>query len=275
MTTGITPVRFRHYLDTVAYFFPMKRLPPADWASIRKIYGDTPYVNRNAMGMLVAFQCPQPDLLEKMASLCDRLRGNLTRYDISSDAIGPASENLIFIKEHLLLKHRKAMPIETFDNLTGGEGSIYCPYEAPRNVALYDDFPSKLEPKGPNVAKMDLRLRKRAKCGIDHHGLIGLNPTLVILRNIRFVEFDRRQSERRIFRNVLEEEADPRQATARIRDMKRHGQFDFVQRVHDYAPRLLLITNNDLVLLESTLTWNAIRRGIAKKDLSNEINIIG
>ncbi|MFK4510370.1 hypothetical protein [Bradyrhizobium daqingense] len=275
MRTGIAPVKFRHYLDTVAYFFPMKRLPRADWATICKLYGDTPYTNRNAMGLLVAFQCPQPDLLARMAVLCDCLQGNLARYDISSDAIGPAAKNLIFIKEHMLLKYRKAMPIETFDNLTGGEGSIYCPFEAPRNVALYDDFPSKLDPQGPNVAKIDLRLRKRAKCGIDHHGLIGLNPMLIILRNVRFVEFDRPRSERRIFRNVMEEAADLQQATARIRDMKRYGQFDFVQRVHDYSPRLLLITNNELVLLESKLTWNAIRRSIAKKDLSNEINMIG
>lgn len=275
MTTGITPVRFRHYLDTVAYFLPMKRLPRADWASICKLYGDTPYTIRNAMGMLVAFQCPQPDILEKMAALCDRLDGNLARYDISSDAIGPAAENLVFLKEHLLLKRRNPMPIEIFDNLTGGEGATYCPFAAPRNIALYADFPSKLDPHGPNVAKIDLRLRKRAKCGIDHHGLIGLNPMHVILRNIRFVEFDRRRFERRIFSNVMEEEADRQQATARIRDMKRHGQFDFVQRVHDYAPRLLLVTNHDLVLLESKLTWNAIRRSIAKKDLSNEINIIG
>lgn len=274
MRTGITPVKFRHYLDTVAYFFPMKRLPRADWATICKLYGDTPYTNRNAMGLLVAFQCPQPDLLARMAALCDCLQGNLARYDISSDATGPATENLIFIKEHMLLKYRKAMPIETFDNLTGGEGSIYCPYEAPRNVALYDDFPSKLAPRGPNVAKIDLRLRKRAKCGIDHHGLTDLNPISVIMRNIRFVDFDRQRFEWRTYRNVMKEEADPEQARARIRDMKRHYQFDFVQRVHDYAPRLLLITNNDLVLLESKLTWNAIRRSIAKKDLSNEINMI-
>src|SRR4051794_20892858 len=128
MRTGITPVKFRHYLDTAAFFFPRTMLPRADWASICKLYGDTPYTNRNAMGMLVALQCPQPDLLERMADLCDRLHGNLTRYDISSDAIGPAAANLTFIKEHLLLKHRKAMPIQPFDNV-GGEGAIYCSFE--------------------------------------------------------------------------------------------------------------------------------------------------
>ncbi|GAB9206010.1 hypothetical protein BDS110ZK18_22650 [Bradyrhizobium diazoefficiens] len=274
MRSGITPVRFRHYLDTVAYFFPMKRLPRADWASICKLYGDTPHTSRNAMGMLVAFQCPQPDVLEKIAALCDQFHGNLTRYDISSDAIGSAAENLAFIKEHLLLKRRKAMPIKTFDNI-GGEGSIYCPFDAPRNVALYGDFPSKLEPDGPNVAKIDLRLRSRAKCGINHYGLIGLNPMLVILRNIRFVEFDRQRFERRTYRNVTKEEADLEQAIARIRDMKRHYQFDFVQRVHDYAPHLQLVTDNDLVRLENKLSWNAVRRNAGKKDLSNEINMIG
>lgn len=273
MRTGITPVKFRHYLDTVAYFFPMKRLPRADWASICKVYGATPYTNRNAMGMLVAFQCPQPDLLEKMAALCDRLHGNLTRYDISSDAIGPPGENLIFIKEHLLLRHRKAMPIQIFDNIDG-EGAIYCPIDAPRNIAVYADFPSKLDPKGPAVAKFDLRLRGRAKCGVDHHGLIGLNPIPLILRNVQFVEFDRRRFERRTFQAVMKEEDNREQAKARIRDLKRYYQFDFVQRVHDYARHLMLVTNNELVYLESELMWNALRRSIARKDLSNEINMV-
>lgn len=274
MRTGITPVKFRHYLDTVAYFFPMKRLPRADWASIRKLYGDTPYTSKNAMGRLVALQCPQPDLLERMADICDRLHGNLTRYDISSDAIGSPAENLIFIKEHLLLKRRKAMPIKTFDNI-GGEGAIYCAIDAPRNIAIYADFPSKLDPKGPAVAKFDLRLRGRAKCGVDHHRLVGLNPTQIILRNVQFVEFDRQRFERRTYQTVMKEEDNPEQAKARIRDMKRYYQFDFVQRVHDYAPRLLLVTNNGLVLVESKLTWDAVRRHIARKDLSNEINMVG
>ena len=225
--------------------------------------------------MLVAFQCPQPDLLGEIAALCDRYRGNLSRYDISSDAIGSAHESLIFIKEHLLLRYRKAMPIKEFDNING-EGTLYCAIGAPRNIALYADLPSKLRPKGPNIAKFDLRLRGRAKCGIGHNALIGMDPSEIILRNVRFVEFDRRRFEREQFRKVTKEERDdPAQAKARINNMKRHSQFDFVQRAHDHDPDWRLPTNNGLVRLASRLAWGAQRRSTGKKDMSNEINMVG
>ncbi|WP_339036231.1 hypothetical protein WHZ78_01745 [Bradyrhizobium symbiodeficiens] len=223
------------------------------------------------MGTLLAFQCPQPELLAKLAGLCATHQGNLTRLDISSDAVGSALDNQIFIKEHLLLRHRKAMPIQTFENLTGGEGAIYCPVEAPRNVAVYADYPSKLDQKGPNVAKFDLRLRGRAKL-VDHNSLIWLNPRDLILKHVRFVDFDRHQFERRTFKEVREK--DPEQAKAQIAKLKRHAQFDFVQRAHDFAPHVRLNTNNALVCFQQELTWGAKRRSIAKKDLSSEINMV-
>ncbi|WP_375157679.1 hypothetical protein [Bradyrhizobium sp. RDT46] len=222
--------------------------------------------------MFVAFQCPQPALLETLADLCTRYRGNLTRFDISSDAIGPAEQNLIFIKEHLLLIRRKAGPIQTFENLTGGEGAIYCPFEAPRNVAVYADFPSKLDPKGPNNAKFDLRSRGPAKLGVDHHSIRRLNPGEFILKHVRFVDYDRQQFERRTFKKISRDT--PEQAKAQIAKLKRHAQFDFVQRAHDFSPRIRLNTNSALVCFQQELTWGAMRRSVAKKDLSSEINMI-
>jgi hypothetical protein len=94
------------------------------------------------------------------------------------------------------------------------------------------------------------------------------------LKHIRFVEFDRTKCLRKLFRKVMEEAESIDQAKRIIANMKRYDQLDFVQRIYDQH-RITLHTNNGLVRLPQTLTWDAKRRASAEKTIDNEINALG
>jgi hypothetical protein len=205
----------------------------------------------------------------------------LYRLDVACDArLDPtltAEEQFVFIKEHMLMIQRDAQRILEHRNENGTSGYYYVPHAhmqgAPRDICLYYDRPSKLDPF--NIcAHFDLRLRGTPIRGLDLHYLEHLDPSELILKHIRFVEFDRTRFERTLFRKVMEEAGSLTEAKVLIGHIKRYQQLDFVQRVHDqYRPTLH--TNNGLVRLPDAVTWGAKRRACAEKTLGNEINALG
>lgn len=269
---NVQPLEFRCYIDTVGYYFPRLAFSREVWQSICKTYGAIPhrYQNFKKRFMVLTFQCPQPELLILMADLCDEFHGNLSRLDVSADAIGDAREAYEFLKHHMLMIGRKGDPFDEFR-----EGDNVNVYFMPlgrkhaRDICMYCDRPSKLDPSGPNVAHFDLRLRGRAlaKSAINHHDVTQLDPEEVILRHVRFVDWSQQQYQRKVFKNVMMENT-LIDATQIITDMKRHGQLDYVQRAHDRSgeypyPNVTLITNNRMVTLPGKVTWGAQRRALA------------
>jgi hypothetical protein len=274
-------IKFDCYIDTIGVFFPMSKLPPEDWARLRAIYGASPhkYRNRKKGYMLVFFQCPQPVLLGEIERLIIMHCGNIYRLDLGYDArVNPlmtAEEQFVFLKEHMLLIKRSAQRIHEIENQNGTIGCYWVPHAhingAPRDICLYFDKDSKLDPYNI-VAHIDFRLRGHwisKLTDLEH-----LDPSALMLRHIRFVEFDREKCLRRLFRKVMKEAKGLPEATRIIANKKRYEQIDFVQRIHD-ENRITLHTNNDLVRLPHRLTWGAQRRKVIEKTLSNEINALG
>ncbi len=229
--------------------------------------------------MLAFFQCPQPALFRELERLMKEHSGNIYRLDIGYDArISPfmtAEEQFVFLKEHMLLIKRSAQRILEYENANGTLGYYWVPHAhingAPRDICLYWDRYSKLDPCNI-VAHIDFRLRGHwisKLTDLEH-----LDPAALMLRHIRFVEFDREKCLRRLFRKVMKEAESIDQARRTIANIRRYGQTDFVQRVHD-EHRITLHTNNDLVRLPHRLTWGAQRRRAIEKTLGNEINAIG
>ncbi|MCA6106114.1 hypothetical protein [Bradyrhizobium cenepequi] len=277
----IFPLIFDCYIDTIIVFFPTSTLPRQDWNLLRTLYGATPHHHRNRkMGyMLVGFQCPQPDMLRALTRLNS---GKLYRLDIGCDARHAedytVEEQHRFLKEHMLLMHRTAKRILEIENEDTTIGCYYCPHAhiqgALRDICLYWGLNSKLDPL--NIcAHFDLRLRGEPIRHLGLDRLEHLDPSGLVLRHIRFVEFERRQWERKLFRKVMKEARSLPEATALIAYMKRHDQLDYVQRVHDQHQRVTLHTSNDLVMLPDTLTWGATRRKSKEKAIYNEINALG
>lgn len=279
--TALCVIKFDCYIDTIGVFFPMSKLPPEDWARLRTLYGASPhkYRNRKKGYMLVFFQCPQPALLREIERLIRRHCGNIYRLDIGCDArIDPfmtAEEQFMFLKEHMLLIKRSAQRIVEIENKNGTTGYYWIINAhingAPRDICLYFDKYSKLDPYNI-VAHIDFRLRGywiSKLTDLEH-----LNPSALMLRHIRFVEFDREKCLRRLFRKVMKEAESLPEATRIIAHIKRYGQTDFVQRIYD-KHRITLHTNNDLVRLPRRLTWGAQRRKVIEKTLGKEINALG
>jgi len=264
-------LRFDCYIDTIGVFFP-RSLPKKDWARLRGLYSTSPHKFRHWKKgyMLVFFQCPQPALLRELERLIVEHFGNIYRLDIGCDArideIMTAEEQFVFLKEHMLLIKRSAQRILEIENHNGTTGCYWVPHAhvqgAPRDICLYWDKYSKLDPFNI-VAHIDFRLRGDWISKLTD--LENLDPSALILRHIRFVDFDRVQFERSLFRKVMKEAKSPVEATAQIAHIRRYGQLDFVQRVHDQY-RTTLHTNNGLVRLPHTLTWGAIRSCSDRKD---------
>lgn len=267
------------YIDTIGVFFP-RLLPKKDWARLRKLYGVSPYKFQHWKKgyILVFFQCPQIALLREIERLIRKHRGSIYRLDIGCDArideIMTAEEQFVFLKEHMLLIKRSAQRILEIVNVNETIGCYWVPHAhvqgAPRDICLYWDKCSKLDPFNI-VAHIDFRLRGRWISKLTN--LEQLDPSALILRHIRFVEFDRQRFERSLFRKVTKEAKDLRKAKVRIAHIKRYGQLDFVQRVHDQY-RTTLRTNNGLVRLPHRLTWYAKRRSVIEKTIGNEINAL-
>lgn len=289
------------YIDTLALFFPIRALRQAEQNRLRELYGATPhtYVNGKKGYMLLSVQCPQPDLIEFIAELVEKYGGNISRLDIAADARLDANmsvnEQHAFIKEHLLLRNRRAEPIHELRNADGSIGSFYVPHAhtkgAPRDICLYADQPSKLDPSIQRVAHFDLRLRRDAiaphsrdrRKNRDRKGtisetseLLHLDPSEVMRRHVRFVQFDRTQFERRLFRKVMKDADTLEEAKGLIAHIKRYGQLEYVQRVHDQYPQLQ--TDNGLVSFPTELAWGAQRRslrGLNDKTTFNDFKYIG
>lgn len=279
----ISPLIFDCYIDTIIIYFRTSRMPPEDWKLLRTIYGATPHHYRNGkIGyMLVGFQCPQPELLRELARLAREHGGMIYRLDIGCDVRidedYTVEEQQRFLKEHMLLIRRKSQRIEERPNEDGTTGCYYCPHAhingAPRDICLYWGLSSKLDPLSEICAHFDLRLRDRPVRPIKLDGLEHLDPSKILLRHIRFVEFGRQQFERKLFKEKtkgmgLEE------AKALIAHMRRHDQLDYVQRARDQHD-VPLRTNNDLVTLPSALAWRAVRRKAKEEAIGREINELG
>jgi hypothetical protein len=274
-------LRFDCYIDTIGMFFPMITLPKEDWSRLCALYGGKPhkYRNRKKRYMLVFFQCPQPALLQELERLCREYSGNIYRLDLGCDAridpIMTVEEQFVFLKEHMLLIRRSAQRILEINNHNGTIGCYWVPHAhvqgAPRDICLYWDKYSKLDPFNL-VAHIDFRLRGdwiSRLTDLEH-----LDPSALILKHIRFVEFDRTKCLRKLFRKVTEEAESIDQAKRIIANMKRYDQLDFVQRIYDQH-RITLHTNNGLARLPDALTWGAKRRASADKTIGNEINALG
>ncbi|MDP2355495.1 MAG: hypothetical protein Q8M31_05480 [Beijerinckiaceae bacterium] len=279
--TTLPVIKFDCYIDTIGIFFPMIVVPKADWSRLCDLYGGKPhrYRNRKKRYMLVFFQCPQPALLRELSRLCRQYCGNIYRLDLAYDArideVMTVEQQFVFLKEHMLMIKRSAQRILEIRNVNGTFGYYWVPHAhvqgAPRDVCIYWDKVSKLDPYNI-VAHIDFRLRGDWLRGLGDSE--NIDPSELILRHMRFVEFDRTKCLRTLFRNVMKKAKNLDQARRTIAYRKRHGQIDFVQRIYD-EHRITLHTNNDLVRLPHTLTWGAKRRARVEKTMNNEINALG
>ncbi|MGY2849308.1 hypothetical protein ACVIWU_000808 [Bradyrhizobium sp. USDA 4509] len=274
---------FDCFIDTLIVYFPTTALAREDWTRLRKIYGDTPHHHQNAdIGyMLIGFQCPQRELLHELALLGKQCGGKLYRLDIGCDARidedYTVEEQHRFLKEHMLLMHRNGQRILEIPNADGTTGCYYCPHAhiqgAPRDICLYWGLSSKLDPYGELCAHFDLRLRGRPAKQFTLDGMETLNPSKIVLRHIRFVEFHQRRFERDLFRKRMQA-MNLEDAKRQIALMRRLDQLDYVQRAHDQH-RIRLHTNNDLVTLPGSLSWGAVRRKSKDQAIEREINRLG
>jgi hypothetical protein len=275
-------LEFLCYIDTIIVFFPVIALEKADWRWLCELYGVKPhkYRNKKKRYLLVAFQCPQRELLREIANLCDKYCGNVYRLDIACDVIHDPNmtpqEQFRFIKEHMLVIHRDAQRIWPMRNADGSTGYYFVKHAhingAPRDICAYWDLQSKLF-ESFKPAHFDFRMRGAPIRHIDPHDLEFLDPSQILLQHLRFVEFEREQFERRLFRKVSKEAKNEEEARALISKMRRHDQLDWVQRVHDQH-RVRLHTNNDLVRFPAVLTWGAIRRSVGRKEIMKEIRTL-
>jgi len=274
-------IEFLCYIDTIIVFFPVVALRKEDWRWLCELYGAKPhyYRNRKKIYLLVAFQCPQRALLREIANLCDKYCGSIYRLDIACDVIRDPmmtpQEQFRFIKEHMLMIHRDAQRIMPIRNADGSTGYYFVKHAhingAPRDICVYWDLTSKLFADF-KPAHLDFRMRGDPIRHIDPHDLEYLDPSEILSRHLRFVEFDREDFERRLFRKIRrQEEGD--EARALISKIKRCDQLDWVQRVHDLH-RVRLHTNNDLVRFPKVLTWGAERRSVGRKKIMKEIRML-
>jgi hypothetical protein len=161
-------LEFLCYIDTIIVFFPVIALEKADWRWLCELYGVKPhkYRNKKKRYLLVAFQCPQRELLREIANLCDKYCGNVYRLDIACDVIHDPNmtpqEQFRFIKEHMLVIHRDAQRIWPMRNADGSTGYYFVKHAhingAPRDICAYWDLQSKLF-ESFKPAHFDFRMR--------------------------------------------------------------------------------------------------------------------
>lgn len=260
-------IQFDAYPDTISVHFPRPKLAYRDWEGLCELYGARPhYESHTEIGCLIAgFQSPQPDLLRELTRLSAKYGGTLRSLDIALDARHDedltVEEQYWWIMGHLLMKQRAARRIDVRENeYDSPAGHYFCRKGAPRNICGYWGLEGKLDPESNLYAHIDVRLGRRAICHIEIADIEHLNPSPLLLRHIRFVEFDRTAFQRKYFGKIKKENS-IEQAQAQIARLKRYGQLEFAQRVHDQG-LIKLRDNNGLVLLPDAFSWGAKRRSM-------------
>src|SRR6266702_8079831 len=204
------PLRFKHYLDTTSFFFPVVELMTIEQKRLRELYnGDKPHchVNYRKGYHVITFQCPQPELICECESLADKYGGNHSRVDIASDDQSGSND---FIEQTrrllnmMLLRGRKAGEVGIYENQDSTVGVIINPYSRlqgqkphPRDVVIYPDPCSKL--LNSPTAHFDYRLRGHARLralrdqgiGIGMKSLTEFDPSIELRNNIKLVTWDR------------------------------------------------------------------------------------
>jgi hypothetical protein len=275
---------FDVYIDTLVLFLPTRHIMTTEKKRLREAYGATPnmIVDDHLGYTLVAVQCPQPDVLNVLHELQEHYEGNINRVDLSFEArpdpLMSPDDQMRFIKAHLLMKHRKAGPVLEIknDRDPNNNGAYLIPHahtnKGARDVCLYTDLPSKLNPSNMRVAKFDVRLRRRGGFG---HGvkypsdLIDARPDEMALRHIRFVDLDMSRFERKLFKNALKGRT-TEEARRLISHYKRSWdepeyQFGYATRIRDWDRWFVMESGDHLFELPKGLTWGAVRRSLTDK----------
>jgi hypothetical protein len=276
------PIEFDAFIDTAVAFLPARYLLQTEHKRLREAYGAKPNIMTNdTLGyMLIPVQCPQPDVLLVLNELEEHYEGMPHRLDFSFEARRDPSmspdDQMREIKAHMIMNRRMAGPVLEIQNDRdpANNGTFIIPHahtnRSPRDICMYVDLPSKLNPSNRRVAKFDLRLRgKRGFGDITTADLMQCRPDEMALRHIRFVDFDMKQFKRRLFRDALKGRT-TEDARRLISHFKRSWnepeyQFGYAMRIHDWYPGFGMGDGSHLYKLPNTLTWGAVRRSMTDK----------
>jgi hypothetical protein len=286
---GVPVIDFLAYVDTLIIFLPVRTIRTVEKNRLRDAYGAMPRtkVNTKLGYTMIATHCPQKNCLSVLDELQAHYGGVVSRIDFAFEAcfdpLMSSEEQMRWLKAHLLFKRRIAQPVLEVQNTSEqcDSGVFFIPHAhtngSPRDCCLYGDRSSKLTPTIKRVARFELRLRTKEAFGTPYrnnkqdfvpiataHDVITCDPSEVLKRHMRFVQFDIEKFRRKLFADKCKGRSN--EEARRIIDHhkrqwnEREYQFDYVQRIHDRFPRLPMITNYDLVQLPSQLTWGAQRR---------------
>ena len=271
-------LRFKHYLDTTSFFYPVVELMTIERKRLRELYdGDMPHphVNYRKGFHVLTFQCPQPELIWECERLAEKYGGNHSRVDIASDDQNAEEfiEQTWRLLNMMLLRGRKAGLVNMHENQDGTVGVTMNPYSRlqgerppPRDDVIYPDPCSKLFNRP--AAHFDHRLRRRARLralraqgiGIGMKSLTELDPSIELRSNLKFVTWDREGFMERLYWQLHKKNDGSEQHAQRaFAFVKRYGQIECVQRVHDQY-RTTLVEDPTLVTFENRLSWGAKRR---------------
>jgi hypothetical protein len=275
------PIEFDAFIDTAVVFLPARYLLQTEHKRLREAYGAKPNIMTNdTLGyMLIPVQCPQPDVLLVLNELEQHYEGMLNRLDLSFEARPDPSmspyDQMRDIKAHMIMPNRNAGPVLEIQNDRdpNNNGTFIIPRAhtngSPRDICMYVDLPSKLNPSNQRVAKFDLRMRGKRGFGQIERDLTLCRPDETALRHVRFVDYDLEQFKRRLFRDALNGRT-TEEARRLISHYKRSWnepeyQFGYAQRIHDWYPGFGMGDGTHLFKLPATLTWGAIRRSMSDK----------
>lgn len=245
---------------------------------------------KEIIGFVVKVQCPRPDLLQILGEMQRERGGTVRRLDISFDWRAPQlsfDQLTKWIIEHLVMRNRESGIMNTYDS----GNAYFVPVARLLNRSIdnlfYADRLSKLT--GLPVNKNEPRIRGHENvqrlCGIKYADEAEfLNPAIIFARCFDISQtFDSDQiakavqkairknvrarrealADRKNSRNQLPtEKALARLEILRTMLAKREAllwanrDLEFVQRVKDFFPRLL-IPSTDKIHVASRLSWGA------------------
>ncbi|WP_040301168.1 hypothetical protein [Afipia clevelandensis] len=239
------------------------------------------------IGFVVKVQCPQREMLELLGLWQRERGGTLRRLDLSFDW---TSDRLTFaqltdwIRQHLIMRNRAAGIMNTFEN-----GSVYYvpnAHTSERSLdnLLYFDRVSKRDWSGPPVHKNELRglgaeniERIYGIAFADEipainpaavfRGCFDVSQTFVSSKVAKAVQAAIRKTLRAEHQRHMTQNTKPSARRERYRAMlaKRatriwaNRDLEYVQRVKDIFPRLL-IPSNEEIRLPNRLSWDATGR---------------